>query len=209
MESKDGGDNEYTIKGTKEILQDARFADYGLKQKDLEKWTKPAATAVTAATTKNDMEEIKKLFDALAAAASAAQGDRVLTNEYIKEITKLNVKLQQCLDILLNIITQLMAKDSDSIANVEKLKATIQNAPDLNLIKEELTALTTYISSQEVDRGALVGELQQLANQIKKMCDRGKEFQKELTSRNDGRPSSEAPVPSGWTEKVDKDNKTY
>ena len=179
------GGNEYAIKGIQQALDDARFANHGLRQNELSEWRK-TVRAGSAEQTGDDMEEIKGLFDELAAAASQAQGDRALTNQYIAEIARLNAKLKECLDLLLRIIAQLMQKDSDSTETVERLRATIQNAPDLNLIKTELQALITYISTQQVDRTRFQSELQRLADDIKRMCQKGEELEERLRRDNSG-----------------------
>tara|TARA_B100001540_G_scaffold135298_1_gene120184 strand:- start:276 stop:1580 length:1305 start_codon:yes stop_codon:yes gene_type:complete len=179
------GGNEYTIKDVQQALDDARFANHGLTQNESSEWRK-TVRAGSAEQTGDDMEEIKGLFDQLAAAASQAQGDRALTNQYIAEIARLNAKLKECLDLLLRIIAQLMQKDSDSTETVERLRATIQNAPDLNLIKTELQALITYISTQQVDRTRFQSELQRLADDIKRMCQKGEELEERLRRDNSG-----------------------
>ena len=173
-------------------LPQTNFADeaYELKQADANEWRK-LIEAKDDDTTKTAMGAIKGLFDTLAQAASTAQGDRRITNIYIKELEKINKKLKACLDILLDLIAQLESNGTESQQALQQLQEKIHSAPNLNLIKTELEGLVALMGNHRVDRDGFRRELTTLVEEIKRLCEEGETLKTKMESGSGGKVSEE------------------
>jgi len=126
------------------------------------------------------MTEIYRLFNQLKDSASLAQGDRAITRQYITELHKLNEKLRACWKILLQLLVNLKSNDQERNTQLAEMQASINNSPNLELIRNELGKLVEYMREGGIERETFQAELQDLASQIDALCQYGTTLEREM-----------------------------
>ena len=126
------------------------------------------------------MTQIYQLFNQLKDSASLAQGDRAITRQYINELHKLNGRLRSCWRILLQLIVKLKSNDQERNTQLSEMQASINNSPNLELIRKELVKLVEYMQQGGIERDKFQAELQDLASQIDALCRYGTTLESEI-----------------------------
>ena len=158
-----------TIMGPNQALTNQRHQDHTLESTRPSDWNQ-----------NETMTEIYRLFNQLKDSASLAQGDRAITRQYITELHKLNKKLRACWKILLQLLVNLKSNDQERNTQLAEMQASINNSPNLELIRNELEKLVAYMRQGGIERETFQRELQDLASQIDALCQYGTTLEREM-----------------------------
>ena len=158
-----------TIMGPNQALTNQRHQDHTLESTRPSDWNQ-----------NETMTHIYQLFNQLKDSASLAQGDRAITSQYITELHKLNEKLRACWKILLQLLVNLKSNDQERNTQLAEMQASINNSPNLELIRKELANLVEYMRQGGIERETFQRELQDLASQIDALCQYGTTLEREM-----------------------------
>lgn len=158
-----------TIMGPNQALGNTNYQEHTLESTRPSDWNQ-----------NETMTQIYQLFNQLKDSASLAQGDRAITSQYINELHKLNEKLRTCWGILLQLIVNLKSNDQERNTQLAQMQESINNSPNLELIRKELVKLVAYMRQGGIERETFQRELQDLASQIDALCQYGTTLEREM-----------------------------
>ena len=118
-------------------------------------------------TTIGEMGGIMDLFDRLTDVVAQQRSSRVATNSYVLELEKLINKLRDCIDRLL----ALLQECRDNKEELERLRARIEQHPNLNLIRDQLTNTIAEMQNDQLNPDQFRAQLAELVGEIKRICD--------------------------------------
>jgi len=118
-------------------------------------------------TTIGEMGGIMDLFDRLTDVVAQQRSSRVATNSYVLELEKLINKLRDCIDRLL----ALLQECRDNKEELERLRNRIEQHPNLNLIRDQLTDTIREMQNDQLDPDQFRAQLAELVGEIKRICD--------------------------------------
>ena len=118
-------------------------------------------------TTIGEMGGIMDLFDRLTDVVAQQRSYRVATNSYVLELEKLINKLRDCIDRLL----ALLQECRDNKEELERLRARIEQHPNLNLIRDQLTNTIAEMQNDQLNPDQFRAQLAELVGEIKRICD--------------------------------------
>jgi hypothetical protein len=118
-------------------------------------------------TTIGEMRGIMDLFDRLTDVVAQQRSSRIATNSYVLELEKLINKLRDCINRLL----ALLQECRDNKDELERLRNRIEQHPNLNLIRDQLTDTITEMQNDQLDPDQFRAQLAELVGEIKRICD--------------------------------------
>ena len=110
--------------------------------------------------------DIRGLFDRLTRHIQTQRTDRQQTNNYVLELERLIAKLRDCITRLLDILV----RTRNNMDALNALRDDMNNAPDLEAIREQLEASVTYMINDELDPDAFRAQLVALVTEINRIC---------------------------------------
>jgi len=118
-------------------------------------------------STIGEMGDIKALFDRLTDVVAQQRSSRIVTNSYILELEKLINKLRDCIARLLALLQECKANKEE----LERLRARIEQHPNLNLIRTQLMGTITEMQKSPLEADQFRAQLVELVGEIKRICD--------------------------------------
>ena len=116
--------------------------------------------------TQQAMGGIMDLFDNLSQVVAEQRSSRVATNSYVLELEKLINKLRDCIDRLF----ALLQECKDNKIALEELRARVEQHPNLNLIRDQLTSTITEMTQDQLNPDDFRRQLVDLVAEIERIC---------------------------------------
>jgi len=110
--------------------------------------------------------DIRGLFDRLTRHIQTQRTNRQQTNNYVLELQRLIAKLRDCITRLLEILV----RTRNNMDALNALRDDMNNAPDLEAIREQLEASVAYMINDELDPDAFRAQLVALVDEINRIC---------------------------------------
>jgi hypothetical protein len=116
--------------------------------------------------TQQAMGGIMDLFGNLSQVVAEQRSSRVATNSYVLELEKLINKLRDCIDRLF----ALLQECKDNKIALEELRAQVEQHPNLNLIRDQLTNTITEMTQDQLNPDDFRRQLVDLVAEIERIC---------------------------------------
>lgn len=116
--------------------------------------------------TQQAMGGIMDLFDNLSQVVAEQRSSRVATNSYVLELEKLINKLRDCIDRLLDLLQECR----DNKEELERLRNRIEQHPNLNLIRDQLTNTIAEMQNDQLNPDDFRIQLVDLVAEIERIC---------------------------------------
>ena len=125
--------------------------------------------------TQQAMGGIMDLFDNLSQVVAEQRSSRVATNSYVLELEKLINKLRDCIDRLF----ALLQECKDNKIALEELRAQVEQHPNLNLIRDQLTSTITEMTQDQLNPDDFRRQLVDLVAEIERICNEVDDIRRE------------------------------
>ena len=125
-----------------------------------------AGPRVDPRTHQAQLGDIRGLFDRLTRHIQTQRTNRQQTNNYVLELQRLIAKLRDCITRLLEILV----RTRNNMDALNALRDDMNNAPDLEAIREQLEASVAYMINDELDPDAFRAQLVALVDEINRIC---------------------------------------
>ena len=125
--------------------------------------------------TQQAMGGIMDLFDNLSQVVAEQRSSRVATNSYVLELEKLINKLRDCIDRLF----ALLQECKDNKIALEELRARVEQHPNLNLIRDQLTSTITEMTQDQLNPDDFRRQLVDLVAEIERICNEVDDIRRE------------------------------